>query len=197
MQTICDLKIELKKRGIKGISGLNKSQLIALLASGKSAPKKETPKESPKEAPKPAPKPAPPPTPKLLKMKELSPKTDESNKYKTTSLKTLVRLEFNTEKLLNDSNVITGEKINAEKKLKEIEKAIALRPEKDVKLERLNFLQEKDLQELNTLRIDLEKKIKNRKLPATDMKRYRAQLTRVNRVIKLKTAELNNKYTQF
>jgi hypothetical protein len=197
MQTICDLKIELKKRGIKGISGLNKSQLIALLASGKSAPKKETPKESPKEAPKPAPKPAPPPTPKLLKMKELSPKTDESNKYKTTSLKTLVRLEFNTEKLLNDSNVITGEKINAEKKLKEIEKAIALRPEKDVKLERLNFLQEKDLQELNTLRIDLEKKIKNRKLPATDIKRYRAQLTRVNRVIKLKTAELNNKYTQF
>ena len=197
MQTICDLKIELKKRGIKGISGLNKSQLIALLASGKSAPKKETPKESPKESPKPAPKPAPPPTPKLLKMKELSPKTDESNKYKTTSLKTLVRLEFNTEKLLNDSNVITGEKINAEKKLKEIEKAIALRPEKDVKLERLNFLQEKDLQELNTLRIDLEKKIKNRKLPATDMKRYRAQLTRVNRVIKLKTAELNNKYTQF
>jgi hypothetical protein len=197
MQTICDLKIELKKRGIKGISGLNKSQLIALLASGKSAPKKETPKESPKESPKPAPKPAPPPTPKLLKMKELSPKTDESNKYKTTSLKTLVRLEFNTEKLLNDSNVITGEKINAEKKLKEIEKAIALRPEKDVKLERLNFLQEKDLQELNTLRIDLEKKIKNRKLPATDIKRYRAQLTRVNRVIKLKTAELNNKYTQF
>ena len=197
MQTICDLKIELKKRGIKGISGLNKSQLIALLASGKSAPKKETPKESPKEAPKPAPKPAPPPTPKLLKMKELSPKTDESNKYKTTSLKTLVRLEFNTEKLLNDSNVITGEKINAEKKLKEIEKAIALRPEKDVKLERLNFLQEKDLQELNTLRIDLEKKIKNRKLPATDIKKYRAQLTRVNRAIKLKTAELNNKYTQF
>ena len=54
MQTICDLKIELKKRGIKGISGLNKSQLIALLASGKSAPKKETPKESPKESPKPA-----------------------------------------------------------------------------------------------------------------------------------------------
>ena len=197
MQTICDLKIELKKRGIKGISGLNKSQLIALLASGKSQPKKETPKESPKESPKEAQKPAPPPTPKLLKMKELSPKTDESNKYKTTSLKTLVRLEFNTEKLLNDSNVITGEKINAEKKLKEIEKAIALRPEKDVKLERLNFLQEKDLQELNTLRIDLEKKIKNRKLPATDIKRYRAQLTRVNRVIKLKTAELNNKYTQF
>ena len=149
MQTICDLKIELKKRGIKGISGLNKSQLIALLASGKSQPKKETPKPAPKEAP--------PPTPKLLKMKELSPKTTESNKYKTTSLKTLVRLEFNTEKLIHNSNVISGEKINAEKKLTEIEKAIALRPEKDVKLERLNFLQEKDLQQLNTIRIDLEK----------------------------------------
>ena len=183
MQTICDLKIELKKRGIKGISGLNKSQLIALLASGKSAPKpKETPKEAPKEAPK------PPPTPKLLKMKEPA----ESNKYKNTELKTLVRLEFNTEKLVKNSNVMSGEKINAEKKLKEIEKAIALRPEKDVKLTRLNFLQEKDLQELNALRIDLEKKIKNRKLPATDIKRYRAQLTTLNRAIKLKNRELNN-----
>ena len=181
MQTICDLKIELKKQGIKGISGLNKSQLIALLASGKSQPKKETPKPAPKEAPKPAP-------PKLLKMKEPA----ESNKYETTELKTLVRLEFNTEKLIHNSTVISGEKVNAEKKLKEIEKAITLRSDKDVKLTRLNFLQEKDLQELNTLRIDLEKKIKNRKLPATDIKRYRAQLTTLNRAIKLKNRELNN-----
>jgi hypothetical protein len=46
-KTICELKIELKARGIKGISGLNKSGLEALLKSGKSAPKKEVPKPKP------------------------------------------------------------------------------------------------------------------------------------------------------
>jgi len=47
MPSICELKIELKAKGIKGISGLNKSGLEALLKSGKSAEKKEPPKPKP------------------------------------------------------------------------------------------------------------------------------------------------------
>jgi hypothetical protein len=37
MPSICELKMELKAKGIKGITGLNKSGLEALLKSGKSA----------------------------------------------------------------------------------------------------------------------------------------------------------------
>jgi hypothetical protein len=47
MPSICELKIELKAKGIKGITGLNKSGLEALLKSGKSAPKKEVEKPTP------------------------------------------------------------------------------------------------------------------------------------------------------
>ena len=46
-KTICELKIELKAKGIKGITGLNKSGLEALLKRGKSEPKKEVPKPKP------------------------------------------------------------------------------------------------------------------------------------------------------
>lgn len=44
MPSICQLKIELKAKGIKGITGLNKSGLEALLKSGQ---KKEPPKPKP------------------------------------------------------------------------------------------------------------------------------------------------------
>jgi hypothetical protein len=47
MPSICELKIELKSKGIKGISGLNKSGLEALLKGGKSEPKKEPSKSKP------------------------------------------------------------------------------------------------------------------------------------------------------
>ena len=46
-KSICELKIELKSKGIKGISGLNKSGLEALLNRGKSEPKKEPSKPKP------------------------------------------------------------------------------------------------------------------------------------------------------
>jgi hypothetical protein len=35
MPTICELQIEAKKKGIKGYSGLNKSQLEELVKTGK------------------------------------------------------------------------------------------------------------------------------------------------------------------
>jgi len=47
MPSICELKIELKSKGIKGITGLNKSGLEALLKGGKSEPKKEVEKPKP------------------------------------------------------------------------------------------------------------------------------------------------------
>lgn len=43
-KSICELKMELKAKGIKGYSGLNKSQLEALLKEGK---KKEPAKPKP------------------------------------------------------------------------------------------------------------------------------------------------------
>ena len=198
MPTVCELKIELKKKGIKGISGLNKSELEELLAMGKSAPPKSKSKPEPKPVPKPVPKEAPKeaPTPKLLKMKELSPKT-QPKKYQTTPLKTLIRLEENTEKLMNDESVQMGEKVNAEKTLIDIQKAISLRPPKEVELERKKLLEDIDLKQLKFIKIDLEKKIKNRKLPASDILKYRARLTRLNKVIKAKDAALFNDSVNF
>ena len=49
MPTICDLKVELKKKGIKGITGLDKAGLQKLLDGGKSIPKKDKKKEEPKK----------------------------------------------------------------------------------------------------------------------------------------------------
>tara|TARA_R110000803_G_scaffold54445_1_gene111149 strand:+ start:159 stop:755 length:597 start_codon:yes stop_codon:yes gene_type:complete len=198
MPTVCELKIELKKKGIKGISGLNKAELESLLASGKSAPPKSKsapPKSKVEPKPKPS-KEAPKPTPKLLKMKALSPKT-EPKKYQTTPLKTLIRLEENTFKLMNDGAVQSGEKVNAEKTLIEIQKAIALRPSKEVEMERKNLLQDIDLKQLVFMRTDLKKKIKNSKLPASDILKYKAQLTRLNKVIKAKDAALFNDSVNF
>mgnify|MGYP003631129016 FL=1 len=197
MPSVCELKIELKKKGIKGVTGLNKSGLEELLAMGKSAPPKSKSKSEPKPEPKPPkeePKEAP--TPKLLKMKELSPKT-QPKKYQTTPLKTLIRLEENTEKLMNDESVQMGEKVNAEKTLIDIQKAIALRPPKEVELERKKLLEDIDLKQLKFIKIDLEKKIKNRKLPASDILKYRARLTRLNKVFKAKNAALFNDSVNF
>ena len=199
MPSVCELKIELKKRGIKGRSGLNKSELEKLLATGVSAPPKTKSKSEPKPEPKPpkeAPKEARGSDPKLLKMKELSPKT-QPKKYQTTPLKTLIRLEENTEKLMNDESVQMGEKVNAEKTLIDIQKAIALRPPKEVELERKKLLEDIDLKQLKFIKIDLEKKIKNRKLPASDILKYRARLTRLNKVFKAKNAALFNDSVNF
>jgi hypothetical protein len=46
-KSICELKIELKAKGIKGYSGLNKAGLESLLKGSKTEPKKEPPKPKP------------------------------------------------------------------------------------------------------------------------------------------------------
>ena len=47
MPSICELKMEIKAKGLKGVTGLNKAGLEALLKSGKSTPKKEPSKPKP------------------------------------------------------------------------------------------------------------------------------------------------------
>ena len=90
-KTICELKIELKAKGIKGITGLNKSGLEALLKSGKSAEKKEPPKpkpfvpaptkgESPKIAEKQIDKKIKPPKPPKILMLTYKPEKEKPKK---------------------------------------------------------------------------------------------------------------------
>jgi outer membrane biosynthesis protein TonB len=73
MPSVCELKMELKAKGIKGITGLNKAGLEALLRSKGSAPPKSSPKEAPKAKPPPAPKPAPKEAPKPPAPKPFTP----------------------------------------------------------------------------------------------------------------------------
>ena len=80
---VCELKIELKKKGIKGYSGLKKADLEALLASGKSG-------KTSKAKPKAQPKPEPPKPPKLLNFKEEE-KTDNLSKKSYIYLKRKVQ----------------------------------------------------------------------------------------------------------
>ena len=53
MVTVCDLKVALKAKGIKGISGLNKSGLQSLLNKGGDQPLKKVEKRGTPPAPKP------------------------------------------------------------------------------------------------------------------------------------------------
>jgi hypothetical protein len=82
MPSVCELKMELKAKGIKGITGLNKAGLEALLRSKGSAPPKPSPKEAPKAKPPPAPKEAPkaPPKPPAPKPFTPAPTKGESPK---------------------------------------------------------------------------------------------------------------------
>ena len=120
MPTVCELKIELKKKGIKGVTGLNKAGLEKLLASGTSAP----PKSKSKPASKPAPKPVPKLSPKLLKMAE------EPIPMIGMKITALRRLQVSLGKLIKDKNVFKGEKDNATQKLKLIKAAIAAKTKK-------------------------------------------------------------------
>ena len=79
MPSICELKMELKAKGIKGITGLNKSGLEKLLSGGKTEAKPQVPK------PKPF---TPAPT------KGESPKVAEKKIDKKVKAPTLLRLTY-------------------------------------------------------------------------------------------------------
>ena len=121
MPTICDLKIELKKLKVKGISGKPKAELERMLNKAKNKPdtkeepkpKKETKKKETKKEVKKEP-------PKLLKFIEeekednLSKKSYQFLKKKVDKLKAMV----------DDISTTGPEKSNANKLLKKYEDAM-------------------------------------------------------------------------
>jgi len=152
MVTVCELQIEAKKKGLKGYSGLRKSQLENLLKTG-AKPAKTTKKEPPpvaftiktkkKKEPAKTTKKEPPPeafTIKTKKKKEKKEKKEpepkrepiklltykEVNKdlYKDKSYKYLKKLYDKVLALTKDTNATAAERERAKTKLKPIEQAM-------------------------------------------------------------------------
>jgi hypothetical protein len=129
MPTICDLKVELKKKGIKGISGLNKAGLQKLLNTGKPSDKKQKSPEKKEEPPtkikikkkkqEPSKKKE---QPKLLKFKEKE--KEKEDKFKNKSAIYLGRLKKKLEAVINDKGSTSNEKNQAINKLKELDIAL-------------------------------------------------------------------------
>ena len=110
--TICDLKIELKSRGIKGITGLNKAQLQSLL-DGKAAPEKKTNKSF-----KPAVTPAK--TAANKPVKRITMKEDKNVVPDNLANKSYIFLKRKFEKIQNiaiNPSSTPSEQIQAQKKL--------------------------------------------------------------------------------
>ncbi len=114
MPTVCDLKVELKKKGIKGISGLNKAGLQRLLDTGKPPDKKQKPPKKKEEPPKKKEE------PKMLKFKE----KEKEDKFKNKSAIYLGRLKKKLEAVINDKGSTSNEKNQATNKLKELDIAL-------------------------------------------------------------------------
>ena len=114
MPTICDLKVELKSKGIKGYAGLNKSQLQSLLKTGKATPKPQ---------PKPQPKPL---APKLLKFKE----EEKTNNLKDKSYIFLKRKFEKIKNIIDNAASTDAEKKQAKRLIKKYEDAMILAKQK-------------------------------------------------------------------
>tara|TARA_B110000046_G_scaffold183545_1_gene219857 strand:- start:1176 stop:1559 length:384 start_codon:yes stop_codon:yes gene_type:complete len=113
MPTVCELKIELKKKGIKGFSGLNKSGLQKLLSTGA----KQT--ASKKEQTAPAPKKVVPP----LQLQHFIQEKDIDNLAKKSYV-VLKRLFEKIERLANSGSATENERKQARAKLIDYEKAM-------------------------------------------------------------------------
>ena len=108
MPTVCEIKVELKKRGIKGTSGLNKAGLQRLLSTGVSPQKK--PKQKTPSKPK-----KPPPPPLRLLNKDNDSTVQELAKKSYVSLK---KVFDKIQRLAaKDSGATPDERSNAKKKL--------------------------------------------------------------------------------
>ena len=114
MPTICDIKIELKKRGIKGMTGLNKTGLKELLATGKPPPKQ--PKQPVPEQFRKSP-------PLRLGFKEDDSSVQALAKKSYVILK---RLAEKIERLANNQGATADERANAKKKLDTYHKAMEI-----------------------------------------------------------------------
>ena len=116
MPTICDLKIELKKKGIKGISGLNKAGLQSLLDGKKPPVKKENKKED--KTP-----------PKRITMKE----EQIPDNLKDKSYIFLKRKVEKIQNIASNPSSTPSEKIQAQKKLTSYKTAMKLAKDKQYK----------------------------------------------------------------
>lgn len=117
MPTICELKIELKKKGIKGTTGLNKKGLENLLKTGKPPPKRE--KENKKEKEETI----------IIKVKK-KPKmiqfTEEKKeeRYQGKSAIFLGRLKKKLQALIDNKGATASERNQAINKLKDLDEAL-------------------------------------------------------------------------
>lgn len=140
MPSVCEIKIELKKQGIKGITGKNKAELEALLKSGKSdvKPKEKKPDKKPeskvkdiikkfeKKADKKDSK-KEPKKPLLLKFKE---EQEEQNNLAKKSYIYLKRKVQKIKAMIDDKSTEYAEKENAKRLLKKYEDAMNKAKEK-------------------------------------------------------------------
>jgi hypothetical protein len=140
MPSVCEIKIELKKQGIKGLTGKNKTELEALLKSGKSdvKPKEKKPDKKPqskvkdiikkfeKKADKKETK-KEPKKPLLLKFKE---EQEEENNLAKKSYIYLKRKVQKIKAMIDDPSTEYGETENAKRLLKKYEDAMNKAKEK-------------------------------------------------------------------
>jgi len=106
MPTICELTIELKKKGIKGYSGKTKQQMMNMLEGKEAGPKPESKKKQDK-------KPEP---------KKEEPKKEDS--YKNKSVTFLKKMAEKLESLVNDKGATAPERAQAKRKLKQVQDAL-------------------------------------------------------------------------
>ena len=109
MPTICEIKLKLKEKGVKGISGLNKAGLQSLLDGKKTPVKKENKKEDNKP-------------PKQLTMREES----LPDNLKDKSYIFLKKKVDKIENIINNSASTPAERKQASNKLSSYKKAMAL-----------------------------------------------------------------------
>jgi len=121
MPTVCELVIELKKKGIKGYTGKKKAELQEMLTSGKTSPKKTSPK---KQSKKEEPKKQEPKKPLLLKFKEEEDKPLPTKKPPLANkpLHEIYVMILSLEKKIKD-NVNVNEKHNTEVSLEKYKTA--------------------------------------------------------------------------
>ena len=128
MPTICELQIEAKKKGLKGYSGLRKSQLENLIKTG-AKPAKPAKKEPPSEAftiktKKKKKKEKKEPAPKKEPIKLITYKEVNKELYKDKSYKYLKKLYDKVLALTKDTKATEAERERAKTKLMPIEQAM-------------------------------------------------------------------------
>ena len=178
MPTICDLKAELKKKNIKGITGLNKTELQQLLDTGK-APKKENKKnESKKEVKEEEVKPKKEEKPiLLLKLKpNETPKTKGKPPLANKTLVELYKMRLNLEKTIKD-DVNSAEAQRSKTILEKVNSAYAYNRKEY--MDKINGLNK---QKLEDLKEELLKQYDKSKDDDAD-KIYRGMIGEVNKLL--------------